>query len=144
MSDYTPLTPQEIYQKSLADAHGEPLTPETRIEYFLNQIAEGQGGGGGSGSGENVLTIGMTVLESNNVKTYTLSATYSQIISAISSGKSVNVCWVDETDPDITEYHCSVVETAYSYDGSYSVSLPYGGGMSFTSTSEDGELKFVY
>ena len=47
MSDYTPLTPQEIYQKSLELAHGEPLEPETRLEYFLNKIAEGGGGGGG-------------------------------------------------------------------------------------------------
>lgn len=43
MSDWTPLTPQEIYQKSLDEAQGEPLVPETRLEYFLNKIAEGVG-----------------------------------------------------------------------------------------------------
>ena len=44
MSDWTPLTQQEIYQKSLDEAQGEPLVPETRLEYFLNKIAEGGGG----------------------------------------------------------------------------------------------------
>ena len=47
MSDWTPLTQQEIYQKSLDEAQGEPLVPETRLEYFLNKIAEGSGGTGG-------------------------------------------------------------------------------------------------
>ena len=58
MSDWTPLTPQEIYQKSLDEAQGEPLVPETRLEYFLNRIAEGGGGTDGDSDFE---TVTMTV-----------------------------------------------------------------------------------
>lgn len=38
MSEYTPLTPQEIYEKDIATAGEEGLTPTTRIEWFLNKI----------------------------------------------------------------------------------------------------------
>lgn len=65
MSDLTPLTPQEIYQKSLDEAQGEPLVPETRLEYFLNKIAEGGSGGGSSDFTTCTLTIGSDFNERN-------------------------------------------------------------------------------
>lgn len=49
MSEYTPLTPQEIYERDIAIAGEEGLTPTTRIEWFLNQIIIALNGGGGGG-----------------------------------------------------------------------------------------------
>lgn len=79
MSDLTPLTPQEIYQKSLAESQTGELEPETRIEYFLNKIATS---GGGSGGDERVEIL---ELDEDNK----LNKSLNDIVDIIDGGKTI-------------------------------------------------------
>ena len=99
MSDYTPLTPQEIYAKDIAEAGEEGLVPETRIEYFLNKIAT-EGGGGSSDS--DVLLVNVTFDNGSPVT----DKTYAEITEAYEAGKIIFA--------DIEDYGRSLI-TGFDY-----------------------------
>lgn len=93
MENLTPMTRLESY---LAKIAGEDIiTPEvkTRLEYYLNEIAENGGGGGSSGGGGLVVVFSETPLETlpdwvpqeENVALYETNVTYSDLNSALSS-----------------------------------------------------------
>lgn len=75
-----PLTRKEFFMAKAAGQTVPDLEPITREEYFLNQIAESGGGGGGVGSKVYELT------QDPDTQTFTLHATYNEIMGDLSTG----------------------------------------------------------
>ena len=76
-----PLTRKEFFMAKAAGQTVPDLEPITREEYFLNQIAA-SGGGGGGGVGSKVYEL----TQDPDTQTFTLHATYNEIMGDLSTG----------------------------------------------------------
>ena len=76
-----PITRKEMLMAKAAGQDVPDITPVTREEYFLNQIAESGGGGGGGGSSKVY-----ELTQDPDTQTFTLHATYNEIMGDLSTG----------------------------------------------------------
>lgn len=84
-----PITRKEMLMAKAAGQSVPDITPVTREEYFLNQIAESGGGGGGGGDSTMVKIDCTTVYDmETQAPTITLDASYNDIKAMIIAGKA--------------------------------------------------------
>lgn len=107
------------------------LTPETRLEYYLDKIAENSGGGGASC----VYNVEMT---SDGAGNYTLSKNYREIEAAVTAGQIVQITLTELEF--LTLYTvCRISTKEYRID----IFSPYNNDKEawiFTASSETGTL----
>ena len=127
-----PLTRKENW---LAKIAGDPqadeaMTPRTREEYFLNEIAENGGGGGGTGDGVLVVNI--------DADTQTLDKTWQEIDDAPMA--------VLVSTTESSKHTYVVHETAYYDDFGYAVTtldFRSSAPVTYLATTADGYPTFV-
>lgn len=114
------------------------LTPETRLEYYLDKIAQNSGGGGASC----VFNVEMT---SDGAGNYTLSKNYREIKAAVTAGQIVQITLTDIRFLKL--YTVSSIGENYGTE-EYSVGVfnpdnQDGEAWSFTASSETGTLTYT-
>ncbi len=96
----------------------ENLTPETRLEYYLDKIAAGGGSSGGGG----IFKVTVTGEEDQYGNTiYTLDKNYTEITTALNNGM-LPIFIETETEGDF--YQCTInYLQAYGFSSQYCVQI---------------------